>query len=80
MADIEKKEMLCKECNSPLDQEHRLIVRTGCVSRAIAYPCSECGRIHWSDGKAAFNRAEMPTYYKDGVFEARENGVAVGRW
>ncbi|MFA6525959.1 MAG: hypothetical protein WCT26_00910 [Candidatus Buchananbacteria bacterium] len=33
-------------------------IRTGCSSYGTAYACTDCGRLHWSDGTTVFNRGE----------------------
>lgn len=68
----------CKEegCDGVIDPVNGASVQIGCRSTAIAFPCIKCGRLHWEDGRAIFNRADRPAFLVNGRLAIKEeNGT-----
>ncbi|MFA5652034.1 MAG: hypothetical protein WC933_01600 [Candidatus Paceibacterota bacterium] len=53
-----KKNDECKEvfCKGKIDKKKSVSVMTGCMSMTSTYPCDECGRLHWDNGRPIFNK------------------------
>lgn len=56
-----------------------VMLRIGCNSRDMAYPCSVCGRLHWvpanrikNFAEPVCNRAGQKSYFVDGVLAFRD--------
>ena len=62
--------MECKESSCSgivnITENNVVSVIVGCGSYADAYPCNNCGRLHWPKGDLVFNRAGSAAYYKNG--------------
>ncbi len=54
--------MKCKECNGKVYTNVTVRLKTGCRGCGTAFPCKKCGRLHWADGKAVFNRGGKKAY------------------
>ena len=54
-------------CGGKIDKSNPITLRVGCDSfSSDFYPCSECGRIHSSDGFPTNNRPGDPVFLVDG--------------
>jgi len=72
--------MGCKEedCTGTIDWTKRISLQTGCRSTSPAFPCAECGRLHWSSGEMVFNRQEGRVFLEDGCLVLRnEDGEII---
>jgi len=64
--------MRCKEksCIGEVDLNNTIFLQTGCGgcggSRAPAYACNQCGRLHWADGSPVYNRGGQKAFWKNG--------------
>lgn len=78
---MSKEKMTCKEnnCDGIIDRNTPIRLHIGCVAYDFAYPCSQCGRLHWSDGDPVVNRSGQPAFWEDGgvVLKGRENSDIV---
>ena len=54
-----------EDCDGYVDETTKITLRTGCVGFSTAHPCNKCGRVHWPDGSAVFNRPGDLVYLKD---------------
>lgn len=65
-----------KECSGEIDTVVRVSLMTscgGCGGRyALAHPCNICGRVHWPDGHAVFNRPGHKVYLENGEIVHRD--------
>jgi len=70
--------MTCKECGGEIDEQALIGFMTGCwgASTKGAHPCGACGRLHWGDGEAAFNRGGNKPFLENGrvVIKHKETG------
>ncbi len=59
-----------KDCLGTINTDININLQTGCnccFGRALAHPCNQCGRLHWSEsGNLVFNRAEEAAYLENG--------------
>lgn len=60
--------MICENCKKNFDVEkaEKTSLRTGCTSFNTAIICPNCGRLHWDDGSAIFNRQGQLAFVKGG--------------
>ena len=69
-------EMRCKEngCNGTIDpNQGGWDIMVGCRNTARAIVCNKCGRLHWPDGEAVFNRSGRPSFIVDGRLGIRND-------
>lgn len=64
--------MICQDCGGEVNVETRVGLKTGCGGCGggrfeAAYPCKACGRLHWEDGKAVFNRGGNKPFLEEGM-------------
>jgi hypothetical protein len=64
---------ICTECSGSIKKENPIALRTGCSGSACAYPCNSCGRLHWEDGTAVFNRPGNKAYLQNGEIIHKDN-------
>jgi len=55
-----------QNCGGDVNIEAAIELITGCASKAVAYPCVVCGRLHWHHGKPAKNRRGHTAFAEDG--------------
>ncbi len=59
--------MECKECGGDVDLNIAVTLQTGCSSFGCAYPCLNCGRLHWpTRGIMVENRGGEKVYLIEG--------------
>jgi len=73
--------MTCKECGGEIDEQTLVGLMIGCggyggAPTKGAHPCGVCGRLHWGDGEAAFNRGGNKPFLENGrtVIKHKETG------
>ncbi len=50
-------------CEGKVDLSEGILVKTSCgPPNGSTFPCKKCGRLHWSDGTGANNRAGHKTF------------------
>lgn len=52
----------CKGNFSPATSESSVTIRIHCHTFDSAFPCVECGRLHFADGNPVMSRHEKPQY------------------
>ena len=74
--------MECTECGGEIDirEKKEFQPEIGCFSRSSskAYPCKECGRFHWDNGKPLFNKADQRVFLENNriVFKDKNQLIA----
>lgn len=57
--------MKCRICGGNFSAT-TVLIRTGCDSALSGQVCEECGRVHWMDGEACYNRRGNAYFIIDG--------------
>jgi hypothetical protein len=67
--------MVCKEtkCDGEIDASVKVYLQTSCHSSSLAHPCGKCGRVHWPQGEAVFNRPGNKVFLENGVVVHRDD-------
>jgi len=58
--------MKCEDCNGEVNEEIPITLKTGCSGATLAYPCSDCERLHYSYGSSVLSQGGKKVYYKNG--------------
>ncbi len=78
--------MKCKneeKCAGSIDTSKKVVMRIGCHSFDIAYPCEKCKRLHWREGVPVSNRSGQRSFLdveNNQVSLRDENGVEEERY
>jgi len=66
--------MVCVNCGNAVEHGDNLILlKISCgPPNASAYPCKECGRLHWADGLGVFNRQGCAAFLEEGHLVNRD--------
>lgn len=54
-------------CAGNISMHREIQVSTGCSKIKLAYPCQDCSRLHWKDGKPASVGSGRTLYLGDSV-------------
>lgn len=65
MTEETKQKMSCCD-KSAVDLKKSISLRIGCRSAMNAYPCKNCGRLHWSDGSQVVDRSNNRAFLEGG--------------
>lgn len=58
--------MECIECEGKVCMTKEVLLPTGCRRTTPAYPCENCGRLHWLSGDGVLNRRDEPAFQVEG--------------